>query len=85
MAFFPFLSYLTPMQATSALTPASCAPYITALINAGGTPMYISRYEHATDYEGEIVACLEWEAAHTLLVSLRASSAGTEVFDICEA
>jgi hypothetical protein len=73
------------MQANSALTPANCAPFIRALINDGGTPMYVSRYEHATDYEGEIVACLEWEAAHALLATLRASARGTEVFDICEA
>lgn len=73
------------MQAIPALTKANCAPYIVALINAGGTPMYVSRYEHATDYEGEIVACLEWTAAHTLLATLRASANGTEVFDICEA
>ena len=73
------------MTATSTLTEANCAPYIAAVINEGGTPMYVSRYEHATDYEGEIVACLEWEAAHTLLAKLRAAATGTEVFDICEA
>jgi hypothetical protein len=47
--------------------------------------MFVSRYAHATDYEGEIVACLEWEAAHALLATLRANATGTEIFDICEA
>jgi hypothetical protein len=67
------------------LTESNCQPYVTALINDGGTPMYVSRYAHATDYEGKIVACLDWEAAHALLATLRASATGTEVYDICEA
>jgi hypothetical protein len=67
------------------LTESNCQPYINALTNDGGTAMYVSRYAHATDYNGEIVACLDWEAAHTLLATLRASATGTEVFDICEA
>lgn len=67
------------------LTESNCQPYIAALIADGGTPMFVSRYAHAGDYEGEIVACLEWEAAHTLLAALRANAKGTEIFDICEA
>ena len=73
------------MTATSTLTESTCAPFIRAINNAGGTPMYVSRYEHASDYNGEIVACLEYTAAHTLLATLRAAATGTEVYDICEA
>lgn len=73
------------MTATSTLTESTCAPFIRAINNAGGTAMFVSRYSHTGDYEGEIVACLEYSAAHTLLATLRASATGTEVFDICEA
>lgn len=73
------------MIATSNLTESACAPFIRAINNAGGTAMFVSRYSHATDYEGEIIACLEYTAAHALLATLRASATGTEVFDICEA
>ncbi len=74
-----------PADSTRMLTESNCQPYVDALINDGGTPMFVSRYTHAFDYEGEIVACLEWSAAHALLATLRASATGAEVFDICEA
>jgi hypothetical protein len=75
------------MQATcsSPLSETSCSSFVEWLNNEGGTALYVVKYSHINDYEGVIVACLEWSAALELCESLRANATGTEIFDTCEA
>lgn len=67
------------------ITESSCAPFIRHIEFQCGTALYVVRYEHANDYEGAIVACLEYSEALELCTKLRTEATGTQIFDTCEA